>query len=130
MYFDPRSSRLPIKREVLAKSITAINLSAGLALEGYKVLLIDTDAQANSTRILILDDETGMITDINPFLIKLLGYSWEEFSEKRLWEVGAFKDIEDSINAFQALQKHEYTRYKDLPYHLKNQGQANRAALV
>jgi hypothetical protein len=83
LYFDPRSSRLPIKREVLAKSITAINLSAGLALEGYKVLLIDTDAQANSTRVLILDAETGMITDVNPFLIKLLGYSREEFLEKK-----------------------------------------------
>ena len=67
----------------LAKSITAITLSAGLALEGYKVLLIDTDAQANSTRVLILDAKTGMITDVNPFLIKLLGYSREEFLEKK-----------------------------------------------
>ena len=61
-----------------------------------------------------------MITDVNPFLIKLLGYSCEEFSEKRLWEVGAFKDIEASINAFQALQKNEYTRYKDLPLKTKD----------
>src|SRR3972149_1707108 len=52
--------------------------------------------EAAQDGILILDAETGMITDVNPFLIKMLGYSREEFVEKKLWEVGAFKDIEAS----------------------------------
>ena len=64
--------------------------------------------EAAQDGILILDAETGMITDVNPFLINMLGYSREEFLENRLWEVGAFKDIEASINALQALQKNEY----------------------
>jgi diguanylate cyclase (GGDEF)-like protein/PAS domain S-box-containing protein len=61
-----------------------------------------------------------MITDVNPFLIKMLGYTREEFVEKRIWEVGAFKDIEASQEAFKALQKNEYIRYEDLPLRAKN----------
>ena len=70
--------------------------------------------------ILILDAQTGAITDVNPFLIEMLGYSREEFVEKKLWEVGAFKDIEASQEAFEALQKNEYIRYEDLPLRARN----------
>jgi len=70
--------------------------------------------------ILILDAESGMIEDVNPYLIKMLGYSREEFVEKKLWEVGAFKDIEASQDAFGALQENEYIRYEDLPLKTKD----------
>jgi diguanylate cyclase (GGDEF)-like protein/PAS domain S-box-containing protein len=70
--------------------------------------------------ILILDAETEMITDVNPFLIKLLGYSREEFIGKKLWKMDAFKDIEASQNAFEALQANEYIRYEELPLKAKD----------
>jgi diguanylate cyclase (GGDEF)-like protein/PAS domain S-box-containing protein len=76
--------------------------------------------EAAQDGILILDAETGAITDVNPYLIKILGYSREEFIKKKLWEVGAFKDIKASKDAFLALQKREYIRYKDLPLRAKD----------
>ena len=40
----------------VAKSTSAINIAAGLALEGYKTLLIDADPQANTTSVFIHPD--------------------------------------------------------------------------
>jgi PAS domain S-box-containing protein/putative nucleotidyltransferase with HDIG domain len=76
--------------------------------------------EAAQDGILILDAKTGMIEDVNPFLIKMLGYSREEFVEKKLWEVGAFKDIKASKEAFEALQSSEYIRYDHLPLKTKD----------
>jgi PAS domain S-box-containing protein len=70
--------------------------------------------------ILILNAETGMIEDVNPYLINMLGYSREEFVKKKLWEVGAFKDVEASKEAFTALQDEKYIRYEDLPLRAKD----------
>jgi len=36
--------------------------------------------------ILILDYETGMIEDVNPYLIQMLGYTKEELVGKELWQ--------------------------------------------
>lgn len=76
--------------------------------------------EAAEDGILILDANTGMIEDVNPYLMKMLGYSREEFVEKKLWEVGAFKDVEASKDAFEALQENEYIRYDDLPLKTKD----------
>ncbi|MDP9249600.1 MAG: PAS domain-containing sensor histidine kinase [bacterium] len=65
--------------------------------------------------ILILDSKTGQITDVNPFLEKLLGYTKREFLNKKLWELGAFKNMKAARDAFKILQKDGYVRYEDLP---------------
>ena len=70
--------------------------------------------------ILILDAETGEISDVNPFLEEMLGYSHEDFLGKKLWEIGVFKDIEASKTAFGELQSKGYLRYNDLPLETKD----------
>jgi chromosome partitioning protein len=44
----------------VAKSETAVNLSHGLALAGYKVLLVDTDVQAQCSDMLGVDPDKGL----------------------------------------------------------------------
>ncbi|MCL7488368.1 MAG: PAS domain S-box protein [Desulfobulbaceae bacterium] len=65
--------------------------------------------------ILILDAFTGKVVDVNPFLTQLLGYSYDDFWGKYIWEIGTFRDISSSKEAFKDLQKNEYIRYEDLP---------------
>jgi PAS domain S-box-containing protein len=65
--------------------------------------------------ILILNAETGQIIDVNPFLMHMLGYPYEEFIGKMLWEIGPFKDVEISKMAYQELQERDYVRYENLP---------------
>ena len=55
--------------------------------------------------ILILDANSGMIVDVNPFLINLLGYSHEQFIGKAIWDLGFLKDIVANENSFQELQQ-------------------------
>jgi len=65
--------------------------------------------------ILILDAETGMVVDVNPFLTELLGFSRVEFLGKRVWELGFFKHLAANEDKFTELQASEYVRYEDLP---------------
>src|SRR5581483_1143585 len=72
--------------------------------------------------ILLLDIETGKITDANPFMAELLGYAHDELVGKELWEIGLFSDREASRAAFRQLQEQGYIRYEDLPLETRRGG--------
>ena len=79
--------------------------------------------------ILILYPDTRKITDANPFMTELLGYTREELLGKELWEIGLLKDEEASRAAFRELQKKHFIRYEDLPLQNK-QGQRREVEFV
>src|ERR1041385_2916256 len=65
--------------------------------------------------ILILESNTGKITEANPFISELLGYPPDELLGKELWQIGLFQDIHASQAAFRQLQEQGYIRYHNLP---------------
>jgi diguanylate cyclase (GGDEF)-like protein/PAS domain S-box-containing protein len=69
--------------------------------------------------ILILDGDTGRITDVNPYLQDMLGYAKEELVGKALWEIGPVEHIAASQEAMRQLQHKEYIRFDDLPLETK-----------
>lgn len=76
--------------------------------------------EAAQDGILLLNVDTGQITEVNPFLIHMLDYSRDEFLGKKLWEVGAFINTDKSKAAFCKLQTEGYVRYEDLPLRTKD----------
>jgi len=76
--------------------------------------------EAAQDGILILEVETGRITDVNPFLVKLLGFSRGEMVGQTVGELSPFKDIVTNQAMLERLQKDGYVRYEDLPLKTKD----------
>jgi PAS domain S-box-containing protein len=70
--------------------------------------------------VLLMDPATRKITDANPYMTKLLGYSHKEFVGKELFEIGLLKDEGASQEMFRQLKVIHEVRYEDLP--LESQG--------
>jgi PAS domain S-box-containing protein len=102
------AERLQRENEALALHVEELRLQASETR--YRRLF-----EAAKDGILILDAGSGKIVDVNPFLVQLTGYTHDEFLGLHLWEIGPFKDVAASRNAFADLQQHEYVRYDDLP---------------
>ncbi len=71
--------------------------------------------------VLILDTQSSRITDANPFMSELLGYSLDHFLGKELWEIGLFGDRSANEAAVRELKEHGYIRYEHLPLETNRQ---------
>jgi PAS domain S-box-containing protein len=69
--------------------------------------------------ILILDRDTRRITDANPFMTELLGYTREELLGKELFEIGLLRDEQESQAAFRRLREERFIRHENLPLQTK-----------
>lgn len=70
--------------------------------------------------ILILNSETGVIKDANPYIRDILDYSLDELQEKKLWEIGSFEELCENWEKFKELRDKGYVRYDDLPLETKD----------
>ena len=65
--------------------------------------------------VLILDPATRKITDANPFMTTLLGYSHGQLVGKELFQIGLLKDEVASKEMFRKLKRKHEVRYENLP---------------
>ncbi|MHB8253949.1 MAG: CheR family methyltransferase [Acidiferrobacter sp.] len=79
--------------------------------------------------ILILEPASGKISDANPFITELLGYTRDELIGKGLGEIGLLHDEASSHEALAQLRKTGYIRYDNLPLQGKD-GQLHAVEFV
>ncbi len=76
--------------------------------------------ESSQDGILIVDAETGVIKDSNPYLQEILGYSKEELFGKKLWKLSTFKNIIENEKKFKKLVEKGYIRYEDITIKTKD----------
>ncbi|MBI9051255.1 MAG: response regulator [Anaerolineaceae bacterium] len=108
-----------IERELMESDLRRIRLKteSDLQLSETRYRRLFESAQDG---ILILDANSGLVIDVNPFLMTMLDYSKEDFIGKELWELGVFADVEISKKAYTELQNKNYIRYDNLPLQTKH----------
>jgi PAS domain S-box-containing protein len=99
-------STLVMVTDVTERKQAEVNLAASETL--YRRLF-----ESAQDGILVVAPENGSITDANPSLLKLLGYSYQELVGKKLWEIGFVSDAEGQ-QIFQTLIDRGYLRYDNL----------------
>ncbi|MBN2168298.1 MAG: PAS domain S-box protein [Actinobacteria bacterium] len=108
------------------KDLLTVSLKEALDSSRMKKALTESERryrrlfEAARDGILILDEDSGLVIDVNPYILELLGYQRREIIGKRLWELGPFKNRDTAIAAFSELKSKGYVRYENLPLKAKD----------
>ena len=71
--------------------------------------------EASPDGVFLLDAESGLLTDVNPYMADLLGQPREQLIGRALWEIGLFPDEQIGRNVFGELQIKDFHRIEQLP---------------
>jgi PAS domain S-box-containing protein len=71
--------------------------------------------EATKDGILILEADTGRISDVNPFLMKMLGFARSELIGTPIWDLGPFRDMVANKARFEELHQKGYALSENLP---------------
>jgi two-component system CheB/CheR fusion protein len=75
--------------------------------------------------IFFVDAMTGKITDINPFLMQLLGYPKAEFVKKPIWDLNFLNNIITNKDAFKELKQENSVNYENVQIETANGQEIN-----
>ena len=103
---EARTSQAELRTERIERGAQALRASE----LSYRRLF-----EAARDGILILDVATGRVTDVNPFLVELLGFSHAEMVGRTVGELSPFKDAVSNQAMLERLQSDGFVRYEDLP---------------
>jgi len=71
--------------------------------------------------LILIDASTGIISDINPFVIDFLGFNREFYVGKKLWEILPVKNIPETKQAFKEIIEKGYVRFDELELNSEDQ---------
>ena len=69
--------------------------------------------------ILMVDPISGLVTEANPALTGLLGYTHEEVLGQELWSIGLFANREANADFLREIQKQRTLHYDAMPLHTR-----------
>jgi two-component system CheB/CheR fusion protein len=70
--------------------------------------------ESSKDGIVIVNSATGEITDVNPFVQQLFGYSREELVGKIFWDAGPLRDLPQNRTALELIREHTVIRFPDV----------------
>ncbi len=70
--------------------------------------------------IIILNADTGDVTDVNPALVKMTGYTRHQLLGKKLWETHLFKEADMAGTIFTDLRREGFLRFNEMSLRAKD----------